>query len=1666
MKTVLLLVLLSISCLFVSAGPCTDPYEANNGSTKATIFFSRPLGESSSSKSISAYLTKGDQDWYRVNLDFTGKLSILLSGLPSNYDVELYGAAGLSSWLKGAYKSGTSNESIEYTFTTQQSTYVFIKVYPSTNNNFSDCKPYSLTVSWTPINTCTLTGTKPSNQSPGSVSSSGPNINTLTPVLTVSKVNGATKYGFYIRDMSNNSLVLDNACASSNEKYQVPAGMLKPGTTYRWNAKSSVDCDKCVSGFSEPFYFTTPSVSCQIPSKQVENIRFENHGTNQFTVKWDAGNGSKRVIKINTSNSFTAPSNGSDPTASTSYNGNGEKVIYNGSGNSVTVTGLNPSTTYWVKGYEYQCSGSNTVYSTASGANNPKSTQTTANCGAPSITSHPSAQSVLIGGQVQFQVQATGNSLSYQWEVDEGSGSYKAVTGGSNYSGAHTSILSVLSIPANFDKFKFVCIISNGCSTIRSNPAALTVQNQCMQPSITTQPISHSVALGGNVSFVTEVSGTGIQHRWQIKLNNSWSNLSNSSIYSGVTSATLELKGVTSDLNHAIYRDSVTNSCGKQLSAEAKLTVTANCTVPLVVTQPISQMVKASDKVVYTATVTGTAAIFQWQELVSGNWINLVNGANYSGVATAMLTIQSAPIGFNGKKFRLSVTNACGSVFSAIVTLGIEATPSFAIRGTVKDVKLLIQQKTLEESDLGNCSVIAYLPGTSTQAATTQTNASGDYTLLLHSSGKYDIVGYSNVNPGLKVKMEKISTGTSNADIVVPFTLMQQLEQQLSRLTRLKPTISSLASTSISTFGYNISPQSSLLNTWQSTIHTNHALKENMGRLLLADSVLRMYYGNADRLNNEMAEETFQFFRMITEFFVITTKLQKMVKNNTTWLDKTKAHLVDDALAVLNSAIDDLIDKMNIAIPHTSSQMKLLIRSKIDQLRYRTIPSGETIVVALEAAIKEIFTHATIGTFIQRTQAELDASTQKAKLLGYTGDFTVKYKEVTNKALADWTTALQATIAAEEHREKSGIANAAAEAYNLIGSIAAVGSFVQAAQIFKAASGIARVWAYAELFKAMKISMNAFDANIQLVKPTISLNEGGNQTALPAVRLASLQSVELAVAKFNHTLGQLKDKMRSPNGEIDTIIQSAMASSHYKLKSELDQAMIPVYTTMSTMSGLPEYDSILVNTFKATLELQPKYNLSLQFAYLASIFDPTSRDLKDHVSKLSDSLILINNLLKEEFRQIYISIFGMPSLNYLQNVSSTIPSVMEQGTLQSCEIKVKNTGPAATSNLRAVLFFDSKFAIETDTIALGVLQDGEIKRFQFNIKAPFVAADSVTVLPYHIVFNDERLVAEGIHGAIRIRPRPSAPIVSYNRNLCVGDTLRLYAAGASDQAVYQWRGPNNFSSTLANPIIPGVGDKDFGNYTCEIQEDGLKSDQVTLPISIVMPIVAVSGNLAFCKGGHTLLTASGADTYQWSDGTRTPVKQVTEPGIYTVTGTNTIGCSDKKSVTILQHELPEVEAGKAVHILQSEKVSLGGAPTAKGRNPFTYQWSPAGDFADATIANPVIAPLMTKSYTLVVKDVNGCMVMDSVQVTVSGLKVFPNPVRSGQAVSIVGSNLPDGNFDVQLLDAAGKIVQTETVTSEKSIINTRFYLPQLNPSVMSIRIKGKDYNITIRLVVL
>ena len=142
------------------------------------------------------------------------------------------------------------------------------------------------------------------------------------------------------------------------------------------------------------------------PTSQPAFAAFSNIGTAALTTNWTAGNGTGRVVYMNSSNTFTDPTNGVSPTAATAWAGAGQQCIYNGSGTTVNLTGLSAGTTYYFRAYEFNGSGATIKYFLTT----PPSTS-------QASTIVPVTQSSAIG----FPTVGT-NSFTINWTNGSGAG--------------------------------------------------------------------------------------------------------------------------------------------------------------------------------------------------------------------------------------------------------------------------------------------------------------------------------------------------------------------------------------------------------------------------------------------------------------------------------------------------------------------------------------------------------------------------------------------------------------------------------------------------------------------------------------------------------------------------------------------------------------------------------------------------------------------------------------------------------------------------------------------------------------------------------------------------------------------------------------------------------------------------------------------------------------------------------------------------------------------------------------------------------------------------------------------------------------------------------------------------------------------------------------------
>lgn len=118
----------------------------------------------------------------------------------------------------------------------------------------------------------------------------------------------------------------------------------------------------------------------------------------------------------------------------------------------------------------------------------------------PSITIQPSSVTMVTGNNTSFSVAASGTALSYQWQVDAGSGSFSNVSDTGVYSGATTATLSLTRATLSMNASRYRVIVSGTVSpSATSDSATLTVaaQTKAVVTLATTGTLPGGLTIGG-----------------------------------------------------------------------------------------------------------------------------------------------------------------------------------------------------------------------------------------------------------------------------------------------------------------------------------------------------------------------------------------------------------------------------------------------------------------------------------------------------------------------------------------------------------------------------------------------------------------------------------------------------------------------------------------------------------------------------------------------------------------------------------------------------------------------------------------------------------------------------------------------------------------------------------------------------------------------------------------------------------------------------------------------------------------------------------------------------------------------------------------------------------------------------------------------------------------
>lgn len=318
----------------------------------------------------------------------------------------------------------------------------------------------------------------------------------------------------------------------------------------------------------------------------------------------------------------------------------------------------------------------------------------------PSITGHPSAQTVFEGQSASFAVVAVGSTpLSYQWQKN-----------GVNVSNATSSSYVLPTVSLADSGASFRCIVTNSAGSVISNAAVLTVNRSVggtilfaanaggeryVSPATGIVYSKDSLVSGGNTYrssnrpiLDTDDDDMYLTERWgmfsyNIPVSNGeyevelkfcetyWTqagqrifhvNIEEQRVLSNFDLLTIVQRNTAYDRRFLTsVNDGVLNVRFTPVVDNARLSgivvrsVSSTPQPPVVTTQPVNQSVTEGGTASFSVAANGSQPLaFQWQR----------NGVNVQGATSSMYTISQVSGSDSGSVYRALVSNAAGSVMS------------------------------------------------------------------------------------------------------------------------------------------------------------------------------------------------------------------------------------------------------------------------------------------------------------------------------------------------------------------------------------------------------------------------------------------------------------------------------------------------------------------------------------------------------------------------------------------------------------------------------------------------------------------------------------------------------------------------------------------------------------------------------------------------------------------------------------------------------------------------------------------------------------------------------------------------------------------------------------------------------------------------------------------
>jgi len=223
--------------------------------------------------------------------------------------------------------------------------------------------------------------------------------------------------------------------------------------------------------------------------------------------------------------------------------------------------------------------------------------------------------------------------------------------------------------------------------------------------------------------------------------------------------------------------------------------------------------------------------------------------------------------------------------------------------------------------------------------------------------------------------------------------------------------------------------------------------------------------------------------------------------------------------------------------------------------------------------------------------------------------------------------------------------------------------------------------------------------------------------------------------------------------------------------------------------------------------------------------------------------------------------------------------------------------------------------------------------------------------------------------------------------ICQGSSTNLIAT--SNGTSFAWSPTNGLTNSAV--LQPTVDPATSTTYTCTATW-GTCQQQASVTVTVNPgPTPSAGQDMTVCYGQSTQLSGSGGVTYNWSPASGLNNPTIANPTVrnpdqsitYQLSVTDQNGCTSMKPASVTIHVTPQAElsAGNDTSVLTGEPLQLH-AVDINGSGFTSYNWTPATDLNNSSIADPIATLTTSTTYTVTAQTPAGCQATTTLNVKV------------------------------------------------------------------------------------